>query len=354
MSRFAFLRYVRLPMLHLGLAWTVSIMGHATAEGGLNIQPTFDSSVTSNSDATNIVATINSVVALYQSKFSDNITVPITFKTMSSGLGQSSKPIYYVPTSTYLTWLRSDASTASDTTALSRLPVASTDPVVRKTYIFVAQANLRALGYNPGTSSDGTISINTSLTNNTRTSISSSKYDLFAVVAHEIDEILGLGSGLNISKQYGGYIMPQDLFRYGSTSRQRSYSTSTSVASYFSIDGVNKIVRFNQNNGADYGDWYSSGTHTPRVQDAFGTPGITIDPGSAEYTALDVIGYNYLSSTSSITTTTTTKSAGSTNSFSVVKFGGHLVELVPTEDGEYTIRAAIISHMGAGDHHPLP
>ena len=118
--------------------------------------------------------------------------------------------------------------------------------------MFATQANLRALGFNMGTSSDGTISINTSLTNLTRTSINRSKYDLAAVAAHEIDEILGMGSGLNIPAQYGGYIMPQDLFRYSNTAGRRSYTSSSTALSYFSIDGANRIVQLNQNSSGDY------------------------------------------------------------------------------------------------------
>ena len=39
----------------------------------------------------------------------------------------------------------------------------------------------------------------------------------------------------------------------------RSYSTSGTDVSFFSIDGTNMLVQFNQNSGADFGDWFSTG-----------------------------------------------------------------------------------------------
>ncbi len=289
----------------------------APVHAGLIIRPTFGTSITSNPNSAKIQSTINQVIALYSSKFTDNITVNITFQNITSGLGQSSKPIYYVPTSTYLSALRADSTTTNDKTALSKLPASSTDPVKGLSTMFVGQANLKALGFSVGSGSDGTIGLNTSLMNLTRTAISASKYDLYAVVAHEIDEILGLGSGLQLPAQYGGYIMPQDLFRYSSVNGQRSYTTSSTALSYFSIDGINRLVRFNQNAGGDLGDWYSTGPHTPRVQDAYATPGVIINPSSVEYTALDVIGYN-LSSAAIASSQGGAAFAGSASSFALV------------------------------------
>jgi hypothetical protein len=353
MSRIVCGRSLLNSLIRSCLTYALAVAWFSPVEGGLIIKPTFDSSITSNANSAQIQATINSVISLYESKFSDNITVPITFQNMTSGLGQSSKPIYYVSTQTYLSALRADSTTANDTTALAHLPTGSTDPVKHLTYMFVAQANLRALGFNMGTSSDGTIGINTSLTNLNRTSINSSKYDLYAVVAHEIDEILGLGSGLNIPSQYGGYIMPQDLFRYGSTSGQRSYTTSSTALTYFSIDGTSHIVQFNQDSRGDYGDWYSIGTHTPRVQDAFGTPGVVINPGTAEFTGIDVIGYNLATSTTTATTPALAGSATATkSSFVVSNLGLLFVELDPSS--ETPVRVAVRNIMHDGFHHSSP
>ena len=80
------------------------------------------------------------------------------------------------------------------------------------------------------------------------------------------------------------------MFRY-TLAGARTFTTAGDDA-YFSIDGgATRLVRFNQNPGGDYGDWFSfGGPHTPRVQDAQGTPGATPDLG-VEITALDVVGF---------------------------------------------------------------
>jgi hypothetical protein len=126
-------------------------------------------------------------------------------------------------------------------------------------------------------------------------------YDLQAVASHEIDEALGIGgAGSFIGANFGtgnplnyptGPVGSMDLFRY-SGNGVRSYTTSTSATAYFSINGgATNLTNFNQaGGGSDYGDW--KGGLTPQVQDAFGTPGVDINLGVNELTALDVVGYN--------------------------------------------------------------
>jgi hypothetical protein len=72
-----------------------------------------------------------------------------------------------------------------------------------------------------------------------------------ATLEHEIDEVLGLGSGLD------GFAhpLPEDFFRYTSD-MVRTYATTGDDA-YFSIDGVNALAQFNMAAGADKGDWWS-------------------------------------------------------------------------------------------------
>lgn len=117
-----------------------------------------------------------------------------------------------------------------------------------------------------------------------------------SVVSHEIDEALGFGSDLNGlangAASPTNAISPLDLYRY-SGNGTRSFNTAANTQSYFSTDGgQTSIVGFNQTQGGDYQDWFSSGPHTPRVQDAFGTPGAQINIGTAEISGLRVLGYN--------------------------------------------------------------
>jgi hypothetical protein len=282
--------------LAMAFGFAAAVVSVTPAVAQLSIAATFDSSITSDPNAAAIEGTINQAIAFYQAHFSDPITVTIEFQEMNAGLGQSNTTLYGLNYSTVRAAMAGDAKDANDTTALANTPAGANEPVSGKTTIALTTANIKALGiggsFPPTFSSgfDGVIGLNTSLMNFTRTSIDSSKYDLLAVAEHEIDEVLGLGSGLNLPASFA-FIRPEDLFRYSSTPGVRNYTTSGDNA-FFSINGgVTDLARFNQNSGGDYGDWWSTGAHTPQVQDAFGTPGAIPNLG-VELTALDVIGYD--------------------------------------------------------------
>jgi hypothetical protein len=275
----------------------VMFLDSVPAHANLVINPTFDSTITSDANAAVIENTISNVIAVYQASFSDSVTVAITFHETTSGLGQSStffrSGISY---STVRSRLAARATTANDAIALAHLPNTATNPVNGSPTMELTLPNARALGFNanPAGQPDGDIYLNTSIMNLDRTSIAGNKYDLYAVAAHEMDEVLGLGSALNGlnngTPAPTGDVDSMDLFRYDQNGN-RSFSTTLSSQAYFSLDGTNQLVRFNQTDGADFQDWASSGT--PRIQDAFGTPGATPD-FNVELIALDVIGYHFL------------------------------------------------------------
>jgi hypothetical protein len=269
----------------VALAMAVCPSVHAS---GLTITPTFDTTILSDPNSAAIIGTIDQAISIYESLLADPINVNITFKE-GDGLGSSSTAIAQVPYSLYLSHLAADATTSNDAIALASLPNQTTDPVLGQSNIWISSANARALGFifNPGT--DGTITLNTSIMNLTRPDADSSKYDLLAITMHEIDEVLGMGSGLNIPSG-SRLARPQDLFRYNGNG-SRSFTTSSSENAYFSIDGgATSVVAFNQNGTGDYGDW-ASGSGTVRVQDAYGTPGAMPNLG-VELVNLDVIGYD--------------------------------------------------------------
>jgi len=140
--------------------------------------------------------------------------------------------------------------------------------------------------------------LNVSIMNLTRPPADVSKYDLYDVAAHEIDEVLGLSSvldGLNNGDPTPtGDVDSLDLFRYDQNGN-RSFDTSSSTQAYFSLDGTNRLVQYNQQAPGDFHDWYSYpyGGTPPRIQDAYATPDATTNL-SVELIALDVIGYHYL------------------------------------------------------------
>jgi len=270
-------------------------LGGNTLARALVIIPSWDSSITSDPNAAIIESTINTAIQYYQTRFSDPITVTINFQEITtSGLeGHSSWWYYNIPYAQFLTALQNDATTTNDIQALAYLPTGANNPVTGTSIIRVKTANLRAIGItgmNSGLAGgvDGIIGLHTSQMNLSRASIDPDKYDLLSVTEHEIDEVLGLASALDSGASDP---LPEDLFRYTSTG-SRTYTTNGDNA-YFSIDGTTDLARFNQNPAGDYGDWWTAGSHTPQVQDAFITAGATPDP-QVELTALDVIGYNLM------------------------------------------------------------
>jgi Bacterial Ig domain len=264
---------------------------------GLIINPTWDSTILSDPNAAAIMNTISNAILVYQTKFSDNVTVNITFAEMGSGLGMSQTAYNTIFYSDFYNGLVADGKTANDLIALAHIPSnGGISPVDNNSYMNVTTANQRAIGipFNPGM--DGTIYVNMALINIDRISINASKYDLMAVVSHEIDEVLGTSSSLS-SDGADFFSRPADLFRYTSAGA-RTYNTASPPTfddAWFSIDGTTRLVQFNQEAGADYGDWKSKPpfVHTPRVQDAYGTPGVqgAVNLG-VELTFLDVIGWD--------------------------------------------------------------
>ncbi len=249
------------------------------------IIPTFDTTITSDPNAAAIEGVINAAIAIYEHDLLDPITVRITFQE-GGGLGGSSSFYANLSYATYLAQLTADAKSSDDFTALAHLGTGPNNPVNGASTIDVKTANLRAIGIDFNVASDGTITLNTNLTD-VGSPGTTGQYSLMAVAEHEIDEVLGFGSSLPSPPQ--GAPFPEDLFRYDG-SGNRSFNTNDSSLAYFSIDGTTLLAQFhNVNDGADYGDWESSAT--PQVQDAYATPGSHPQLG-VELRALDVIGFD--------------------------------------------------------------
>ena len=94
---------------------------------GLTIHPTFDSSITGNPNAAAIQAMINRAIAIYESLFSDPITLQIRFRYAATApdgmplpmgtLARSDILLYRIPWSSYISALRADGRTSNDTQA---------------------------------------------------------------------------------------------------------------------------------------------------------------------------------------------------------------------------------------------
>ncbi len=269
------------------------LLGSGTpTRAGLVITPTYDASITNDPNSAAIINVIQSAINFYQSAFSDPINVTIRFQEMTSGLGQSNYTLYKLPYQTFINALTADATSANDATALAHLPTGATNPVTGSTTINLHTANIRALAipgsFPPIGGVDGVIGLNTHITD-IGSPGTTGQYSLFAVVEHEIDEVLGLGSDVGDTGFFADPV-PQDLFRYDSAGN-RNYTTAGDNA-YFSINTTTRLAQFNQSGVGDYGDW-KTGAAPPQVQDAFATPGAhpVLTLGSPEVTALDVLGY---------------------------------------------------------------
>lgn len=262
---------------------------------GIIIDATFDSTIVSDPNAAQIELGIDDAIAVLEHDIENPITVEITFSQITYGLGESYASDTTIPYSQYLYDLQNDQTlSANDNTAIASLLNAGStnnDPVVGKTGITINTALYKAFGGSlPG--SDGNVDLNFSIMNLSRTGPQNTNdYDLQAIATHEMDEVLGIGGTGTSLPDTSDNIAPLDLFRYSSNG-VRSFTADTDAKSYFSIDGgKTMLVGFNQTGrGSDYGDWAASAT--PQVQDAYGTPGVDINLGTNELTALDVIGYN--------------------------------------------------------------
>src|SRR5215469_8865420 len=289
---------IRRPARRLGLlsgaVLGALLAGGAPAYANIVIDPFFEPSITGDPNASTIEGTIDSAIAFYEANISTPITVNIAFEE-GGGLGASSTYIGTVPYLTYITDLHAASSgDATDTTALAGLPITATNPVNGGTTITAKLANLNAVGIaTPGAFPDlcpggtGSGNFNACITLNTGITFppqpnNGSNFSLLSVTEHEIDEVLGLGSGLSCSAPGAanctvGTPNPEDLFRY-TAGGTRSYSLNPQTsdactgapAAEFSLNGTTDLKQFNNcDNGGDYGDWADNGSPAA-VQDAFG------------------------------------------------------------------------------------
>ena len=275
---------------------------------GLNIQATFDSSITGNPNAAAIEAMINRAISIYESLFRDPITIRIRFRyatTAPNGtplppgrISQSNYVYYVIPWNTAVDALRADATTSNDNLAIASLPDSALSANV-----LPSSANGRAVGGNTppamfangtvgtGGPYDGIVTLNSAAPYQFNRPTTSGNFDAQRSTEHEIDEVMGLGSrlGNNLND-----LRPQDVFSWSSPSVRNLTSSSTR---YFSINsGSTNLVNFNQNPNGDFGDWLSAACPQvhPYVQNAFGCTGQSSDvtATSPEGVNLDVIGYD--------------------------------------------------------------
>jgi len=269
---------------------------------GLTIQASFDSSITGRPNAAVIEASINQAIAIYESLFTDPITIQIRFRyatalpdgTPLSNVVQSLVVFYPVGWDVAINALRADAKSSNDSIAIASLPSIALD-----TGMLLSSANGRALGLStpPAMNADGTVTMGGPydgiVTLNSASSFQffrptdANKLDGQRSIQHGIDTIMGILYSF-------GFVMPNDLFSWSAPGHRNSVNTGTR---YLSIDGgVTNIVNLNQDANGSFADWASDPCPQahPYVQNAFPCAGQFSDVSatSPEGIDLDVIGYD--------------------------------------------------------------
>src|SRR6266498_816245 len=178
---------------------------------GLIIRATFDSSITGNPNAAAIEAMINRAISIYESLFSDPITVQIRFRysttaadgtPLSAGtISQSELVVYTIPWSDHINPWRADAKTSNDDLANASLPGAALSSNLKP-----SSANGRSVALNTppamfaigtvgnGAPSDGIVTLNSAGPYQFARPVSAGHFDAQRSIEHEVDEVMGLGS----------------------------------------------------------------------------------------------------------------------------------------------------------------
>jgi hypothetical protein len=314
-------------------ALLISAAAGVPAHAGLIIDPTFDSTITSQTGAAGIESTIDGAISLFENTYTNNITVSIEFYATTTGLGESQVGFTY--NQPYQAFYNALVTTNANPAAIAGLTANNgnnaNNPVNGTQTINVKSANERAVGLagaplcnviasgkpaDPLTCSgtaggtgaiDGLIGLNTGITYPPNAN-NGSNYGLLATTEHEIDEVLGLGSALPncnsnppvtdppttpCTSASASNPAPEDLFRYVGNAEFAPLTencSDLSAQAYLSYSGAADITNMNTAcNGGDWGDW--GGNSSAQVQDAFTGPGAQPTYGPSEIAAMSAIGY---------------------------------------------------------------
>ncbi len=276
---------------------TVVLLGQAPTASALTIKINYESSVTSQANASVIEAAFSAVANQFEAALQPNIVVNINVgwntvggQALPSGTIGSSRVNFidgYSLDALREALVRAHAVNPQDTTLGSVLASFPTvDPTHLDTFFFTT-AQARAVGYLPPQSGaiDGGIGFKSTVTwdFNQIGGISTGAYDFQGVAAHEIGEVLGRLTGLK-GRPIDASLL--DLLRYSASG---VHSFSGSQAAYFSIDGgVTNLGNFNYSGSGDRSDWAKS---TTDAQTAYFSTGRAYAISESDWTQLLALGW---------------------------------------------------------------
>ena len=271
----------------------------------LTIVPTFDSTITSAGDASQIETAFNYAAQQIDDEFTNPITINIDVTSVSGTdtLGMSDTEYSYSGPTVGYTYSQLKGALLANATTPAAIEAVNNLPANNPTGVnyAISNAESKALGLGSltanGAENDGTFTFGTGYTYtfNPADRAVPGEVDFIGVAEHEITEIMGrtyiLGQEV-FGSSNGSFYDPFDIFRF-TADNTRSLTLSGSNV-YFSINnGATDLNNFNtfDANGGDPQDWAATTPYTADSFNAFSQDGYENNITPIDITTMNILGY---------------------------------------------------------------